>query len=55
MVTLADLDRCDPREWHYYYRAWFQQRQLPLIFNVQVMMAYIERLEAAVNQGGRHV
>lgn len=55
MVTLAELDRCDPRDWDRLYKKWFTDRQLPWLYNLHPIMAYIERLEEGHHQGGRYV
>lgn len=53
MVTLAELDRCDPHDWDRLYKKWFTDRQLSCwIYNLEPIMEYIERLETLVHQGG---
>lgn len=53
MVQLQDLITCDPMEWDRLYKKWFSDRHLPYAYNMELMMDYIERLEAAVNERGR--
>ena len=54
MTSLTDLDHCTDADFLRLYQQWFADRHLPYVYNLWIVMAYIECLEhvVALNREG---